>query len=141
VVDDFTYNFQIARLIPKENFLSGSEYTMNISKQEFIDDINSQIPKSLEAASPNHLDGELEAVAFESLFTVVQRHINKFGRILPTDLDTYIGQNILLFNAILQAQGKQMLDTGKQEERFSKFNYLILGILPDDLKVAYSSNA
>lgn len=128
-IDEETYNFPIPRPIPKESFLSQGDYTMNISKREFIDDINFQIPKSLE--------GNNEALAFESLYQIIVKHIKTFGRILPSDLDTYIGQNILLFNAILQAQGKPILDKKEQEERFSKFNYMAFGILPDNLKAIY----
>lgn len=137
-VDDLNYNFPIPRPIPKDNYLSEAEYTMNVAKQEFIDDIKFQIPKSLDKI-PNSLEGELEAIAFESLYLIIQKHIQQFGRILPVDLDSYIGQNILLFNAILQAQGKQTLNKEEQEERFSKFNYMAFGMLPENLKTIYST--
>jgi hypothetical protein len=83
------------------------------------------------------LDGEIEDIAFESLYQIMVKHINQFGRILPVDLDSYIGQNILLFNAILKALGKPILNKEEQEERFSKFNYMAFGILPDNLKAIY----
>ena len=128
-VDDLTYNYPIPRPIPQGSFLNTGDYTMNVSKQEFLDDIKFQIPKSL--------DGEIEDIAFESLYQIMVKHINQFGRILPVDLDSYIGQNILLFNAILKAQGKPILNRQEQEERFSKFNYMAFGILPDNLKAIY----
>jgi hypothetical protein len=128
-VDESTYNFPIPRLIPEDFFLSPGNYTVNVTKQEFIEDVNFQIPKSL--------DGQLEDVAFESLYQIMVKHINAFGRILPVDLDTYIGQNILLFNSILQALGKPILSKEEQEERFSKFNYMAFDILPDNLKAIY----
>lgn len=128
-VDEETYNYPIPRTIPTDSFLSQGDYTMNASKKEFMNDINSQIPKSL--------NGDLEEIAFESLYQVMVKHINKFGRILPVDLDSYIGQNILLFNSILQAQGKTTLTKEEQEERFSKFNYMAFGILPENLKAIY----
>ncbi len=79
----------------------------------------------------------MKKLAFESLYQIMVKHINQFGRILPLDLDSYIGQNILLFNAILHAQGKPVLNNEEQEERFSKFNYMAFGILPDNLKAIY----
>lgn len=128
-VDKDTYNYPIPRPIPEDSFLSQSDYTMNASVREFLDDIHSQLPATL--------DGDLEEIAFESLYQVMVKHINKFGRILPVDLDSYIGQNILLFNAIMTAQGKAPLNKIEQEERFSKFNYMAFGILPENLKVIY----
>lgn len=136
IVDDLTYNFPIPRPIPKENYLSESDYTMNVSKQQFTEDIKFQTPKSLNDI-PSSLEGELEAIAFESLFLIIEKHIHQFGRILPTDLDSYIGQNILLFNAILKAQGRPTLDKKEQQERFTKFNYMAFGALPENLKNIY----
>lgn len=130
-VDDLTYNYPIPRPIPQDSFLNTGDYTMNVSKKEFIEDIRFQIPKSL--------DGQIEDIAFESLYQIMVKHINQFARILPVDLDSYIGQNILLFNAILKAQGNPILSKVEQEERFSKFNYMAFGILPDNLKVLYRS--
>ncbi len=54
-VDEVTYNYPIPRPIPQDSFLSQGEYTMNVEKQEFIDEIKFQIPKSL--------DGEFEEVS------------------------------------------------------------------------------
>ncbi len=79
----------------------------------------------------------ITAFPIETELAFMVKHINKFGRILPVDLDSYIGQNILLYNAILQAQGKPTLNKEEQEQRFSKFNYMAFGILPDNLKTIY----
>lgn len=128
-VDEVTYNYPIPRPIPEDSFLNQSDYTMNVSKQEFIDDMTFQLPKSL--------DGKIEDIAFESLYQIMVKHINTYGRILPVDLDSYIGQNILLFNSILKAQNKPTLNKEDQEELFSKFNYMAFGILPDNLKAIY----
>jgi hypothetical protein len=67
----------------------------------------------------------------------VIRHIKQFGRILPADLDGYIGQNLLLFNAILQAQGNVPFNRQEQEELFSSFNSFAIEMLPDNLKAVY----
>lgn len=68
-VDDMTYNYPIPRPISKDSFLSPGNYTVNASKKEFMDDISFQIPKSL--------NGDIEEIAFESLYQIMVRHINK----------------------------------------------------------------
>lgn len=131
-VNETTYNFSIPRPIPQGSYLSGSEYTMNIEKEEFIEDIWTQMPKTL--------DQDLEKLAFESLYQIIVSHIRKYNRILPSDLDSYIGQNILLFNAIRTAKNEKPLTTKEQEALFSKFNYMAFNILPESLKEIYKDN-
>lgn len=97
--------------------------------KEFIDDINYLIPKSLE--------GNIEEIAFESLYQIMVKHIRTYGRIYRNDLDTYLAENILLFNAILKAKGKSSLNEKEQQERFIKFNKIAFGILPENLKSEY----
>lgn len=132
-VNEETYNYPIPRPIPKNSNLGVGNFSMNSDIQEFMDDIEVQIP--------NSLDGNLEQIAYDSLFNIMNYHIGKYGRILRTDLDSYIGQNILLFNAILEAQGKPMLTKEEQEERFLKFNYGAFSLLPESLKEIYKTNS
>ena len=128
-VNETTLNYIVPRAMPQEMNMKYGDYTLNTSMIEFMDDVLFQVPSSLE--------GSNEDIAFESLYQVVVRHIQRYGRILPVDLDSYIAQNILLFNSILVAQHKTALTEAEQEERFSKFNYLVFGILPQPLKDAY----
>ena len=109
-INETTFNYPILRPIPQSSVLSQGDYTMNISKQEFMTDIAFQIPKKL--------DGSISEIAFESLYNIIVRHIKQFGRILPNDLDAYIGLNILLFDNMQQSAGQPALNKAQKEDTF-----------------------
>lgn len=109
-VDNDTLNFPIPRPIPANNPIE--EYTMNISKKEFFDDIKTMIPTSLK--------GDLEEIAADCLIVIIAKHLNKYGRILPSDLETYLGQNILLFSSINEAVNGAHFTKVKSEQLFMK---------------------
>lgn len=124
-VDANTINFTV----PRPNPVGYGAYAHNASKKEFTEDIQTQIPKTL--------NGNIEELAFESLYQAIVKHINKFGRILPADLEGYVGQNVLLFNSILKAQAKVQMTELKQEELFTQFFQNAFTILPENLKAIF----
>jgi|GEM_PF-6280638 len=63
-------------------------------QQTFIEDLSTLIPKEL--------DSDLSKFIEAGLFTTINKHIEKFGRITEADLDLYICENILVLEAIIK---------------------------------------
>ena len=121
-IDAYTLNISVPKAIPATSFLAGSEYTVNIPQEQFFNDILQQIPPSL--------NGKFIEVAFESLFTVIFNHLQKFGNLQPRDLDIYIAENLMLYNGIREASNNGSFGQEQKEALFATFYSKILDLLP-----------
>jgi hypothetical protein len=114
--DMYTFNYPIPRPLPESNSLYGSGYTMNISQQEFYDDLKLMLPDSF--------IGDIRTLGLEPLIQ----------RILPNDIDAYIGLNILLYDNINFALNKKRFEKNEKESIFIQSFQLLHEFIPQMIK-------
>jgi hypothetical protein len=122
----YTFNYPIPRPLPESNSLYGSGYTMNISQQEFYDDLKLMLPDSF--------IGDIRTLGLEPLIQRVAKHIQQFKRILPNDIDAYIGLNILLYDNINFALNKKRFEKNEKESIFIQSFQLLHEFIPQMIK-------
>lgn len=82
---------------------------ITLSKIEFIVDLNELTPISL--------GSDWGESCFNQLQKVLQNHINKFKRILASDLEYYVNQTVLIMTSIAKKIGEP-LSTEEQQMAF-----------------------
>ena len=102
-----------------------------VDSLEFEKDLKSLVPKKFDFlaildddkdvphALPSRVNWELQ----KKLLKIVEKHINKYGRIYRDDLDIYICEVILIFDAIKRKYMKHV-----NEESFIPFEKLYDGL-------------
>lgn len=124
--DTNTFNYPIPRPIPQGNLLHNSDYTMNISQTEFYEDIHFMLPDTFV--------GDIRTLGLDPLIQRVAKHIQQFKRILPNDLDAYIGLNILLYDSINFILNKRRFEKSEKELIFIKSYELLQEFIPHMIK-------
>ncbi|HLT54035.1 MAG TPA: hypothetical protein VKZ97_09090 [Flavobacteriaceae bacterium] len=84
----------------------------------FVDDIKSLLPKVI--------DENYFSETMESLFNTIQNHLNRFGRLLPSDMELYVGEAILVMCGVSRAL---QIDEPGENEKPLIFNILCQRIL------------
>jgi hypothetical protein len=88
---------------------------------EFEKDIRSLLPKTLK--------GDLFLESMKSLYSSIQNHINKYGQLLPSDMDLYIGEFILIASAVTKALNVTVPDEREKYQIFSMVTQQLLNSL------------
>jgi hypothetical protein len=84
-----------------------------ISQAEFETDIQNLLP--------NHLKGDFFSEINESIFSTIQNHLIKFGRLLEADRDLFVGEAVLIMCSISEALKIQIPE---KDERVLIFHML-----------------
>lgn len=96
---------------------------------DFESDIKGLIPKTLEGSPFDN--------SVESLFRVVQKHIETYGRLMPSDLYTYINESILLILSISDQLLNQKLSRTDGENYFAVLFKIMWSAFPKEMKEHY----
>ena len=112
---------------PKNDKGMGLVVTTAIS--DFETDIKGLIPKTLEG---NPFDNSVEC-----LFQVVQKHIETYGRLMPSDLYTYINESILLILTISDQLLNEKSTRTDGEDYFVVLFKIIWNAFPNEMKEQY----
>lgn len=100
-----------------------SEPHITVGKKNFEDDLKLLVPKSIKE------DFILEIL--KNLIPTVKAHYNKYGRVHPSDLQTYVAECVLISICIAKELGRGNVDiNGKQ----NIFNFFLEKVI-DNLKL------
>lgn len=87
------------------------ELTITLNKIEFIVDLQDLTPISL--------GSDWGEACFNQLQKVLQKHISKYQRILPSDLEYYVNQTVTIMTSITKKLGEP-LSTEEQQLSFKR---------------------
>ena len=93
-------------------------------EQGFMDDINSLLPKVVNEDFFNK--------TMESLFNTIQSHLNKFGRLVPSDMELYVGETILVMCGISRALNIAEPGENEKPQIFNLLCERIMNAMPEN---------
>lgn len=108
-------------------------YRQTISSSELREDLDLLVPNEV-GEDPLFEENLLEAVMLEQLKKVIDKHIQKYGRLLKSDLATYVMEAIIVMEAYSNQVLKESFTT-KKETTFQMLNNFYLKQLPDKWKL------
>lgn len=93
-------------------------------EQGFMDDINSLLPKTI--------DEDFFNKTMESLFNTIQNHLNQFGRLLPSDMELYVGETILVMSGVSRALNIEEPGEHEKPQIFQLLCQRIINAMPEN---------
>ena len=78
---------------------------------------------------PKSLKGDHYKELLSSFVFTIKQHINQYGRILPADLDGYLGEMVLIGDAISFALYSERMGHNEKYEMFNKVREITIKLL------------
>ncbi|NLD46381.1 MAG: hypothetical protein GX660_04180 [Clostridiaceae bacterium] len=121
--DNKTLKFETFAPLPER---AKGNIVVMVDQNDFTADMNSLIPKTLKGSPFDN--------SVESLIETIEKHMTKYGRILPGDLFTYINEAIILIFAISDQIFNQKLNQNHGKQYFAVLFKLVWSAFSQDLK-------